>query len=227
MGDWCNLALGKDHPKGFPSLFFSTCRSLRWQRQDWLTWLSPVQNGLDSTYSEVTKRAWPVLRSEETTRWRSENSTMSILASAEVEQKWVWRAKQLRARSLIPVTHCLEGLPSEELDSGAVCLSTAEALQLPGEYPVASQPQKATLCRCSRATLCQTEMVKGFLPKARSWSKLHININTVTTVSKQRSKFLLQAVLLRAGLSFWKISLMTLTISNHPEYEVWYPRGSL
>lgn len=172
MGDWCNLARGKDHPKGFPSLFFSTCHSLRWQRQDWLTWLSPLQNGLDSTYSEVTKQAWPVLHSEETTRWRSENSTMSILASAEVEQKWVWRAKQRRARSLIAVTHCLEGLRSEELNSSAVCLSTAEALQLPREHPLASHPQKATLCRCSRATLCRIGMVKGFLPKGYSWSKL-------------------------------------------------------
>lgn len=82
---------------------FSLC-SLCWQRQGWLTWPSPAQNGLDSTYSEVTKQAWPVLHTEETTKWRSGNSTMSIVASAEEEQKWIWRAKQLRARSLSPVT---------------------------------------------------------------------------------------------------------------------------
>lgn len=37
-----------------------------------------------------------------------------------------------------------------------------------------------------------------------------------------------QAVLLRASLSFWKLSLSTLTrLPEHPGDEAWYPQGYL
>lgn len=149
-GDWCNLALGQDHPKGFPWLFFSMGHSPCWQRQPWLTWLSTVHNWLDSTYSAVTQQAWPALHSKETTRCRSENSTTSILASAEMEQKCVWRAKQLRARCSF-LWFIVWRVSVQRNWSPMLCAP-----------PLASHSQKGTVGGCSRATLC---------PKCAKWGQ--------------------------------------------------------
>lgn len=92
-GPPAGFPLGRFSPRAIPSIGRGRTG------QDRLTQLSPMQNRLDSTLSEVTKQAWPVLCSEETTKWRSEISTMAILLGSAAQQKWVRRAKQLRTRS--------------------------------------------------------------------------------------------------------------------------------
>lgn len=100
------LLWGRTTQRVSPWPFFSMCHSCRQQRQDGLTDLSPMQNRLDSTLPEVTRWAWPVLRSEDTTK-RSEISTMPISTSAMVQQKQVqttWASRRGGYLSRLPVT---------------------------------------------------------------------------------------------------------------------------
>lgn len=142
----------------FPWLFFSTCHSFHWQRQDrtgWPSW-APCRtdwiphcqkwpNKPDQCYA--LKK--PPNEGQRFPLWLSYQVVQHSRSGSEEQNSWGWGAH-------IHMTRCLEGLTSEELNLvlPAMFPVASEALQVPGAHPSAPYSQKGTLHRCSGVASC-------------------------------------------------------------------------
>lgn len=182
-GEWCNVALGKDHPKGFfPWLFVSMGCCLCWHRLPaWALcragWIPPIQ----SDQTSLTSAALP------------RNLQMKVREFHYVHLNKGWGGAKMGLKSKAAegeVPHSCASLSGgfqfrgADLKLSCVIPNTAGPWEAPFGFTFSEGNPVQMLQAHFVSKMCQMGTVKGFFPKARSWPKLHININALTTISK-------------------------------------------